>query len=115
MDKAKKTFAINALRRASYRHYGRYTALKRFKLGRNEYFCNSCGWISGKKDFQLDHIISVIPVSGWDNFDGFIDRLFCEADGYQLLCKPCHQIKSAEENAQRPAGERAKNKGRKKK
>jgi 5-methylcytosine-specific restriction endonuclease McrA len=114
MDKAKKTFAINALRRASYRHYGRYNALKRYKLGRNEYFCNACGWVSGKKDFQLDHIISVVPVSGWDGFDGFIDRLFCEPDGYQLLCKSCHQVKSAEENALRPAGDRSKSSKKKK-
>jgi hypothetical protein len=23
--------------------------------------------------------------------------LFCEADGFQLLCKPCHQLKTNEE------------------
>lgn len=94
MEKSKKSFAVNALRRASYRHYGRYTALKNYKLGRNEYFCAHCGEVGGKKNYQLDHISPCVPVSGWDDFDGFIDRLLCEPSGYQLLCKECHLIKS---------------------
>lgn len=108
MDKSKKQFAINVLRRGSYRHYARWQASNRAKIGRNEYFCEICGVIGPKRNYQLDHKIPVIPLEGFDNFDNYIDRLYCDVDGYQLICIPCHKEKSATENAQRPAGERKK-------
>lgn len=99
MDYRKKNFAINALRRASYRWPSRYNALKKHRIGRNEYFCASCGVISGKKDMQLDHIHPVVPVTGWDGFDGYIDRMFTDTeDGFNLLCKNCHKEKTDNEN-----------------
>lgn len=115
MNKQTKQFAINVLRRGSYKHWARWQATNKNKIGRNEYFCNECGVIGGRKDVQLDHIIPVIPVeTGWDSFDGFIERLYCEVEGYAVLCLDCHKIKSHKENSQRPIGDRAKGKRKRK-
>lgn len=116
MDKAKKSFIINVLRRGSYRWYGRWQAEKRSKLGRNEYFCENptCGVIGPKKDYQMDHIIPVILTTGYDSIDGVADRMYCEPEGFQRLCKDCHRIKTDNENALRPPGERAKSRKKKK-
>jgi hypothetical protein len=97
----RREFVKNGLRRLSYRWFGRFNALKASKLERNEYFCNICGVISGKKDIQLDHKIPVVLTTGWDDFDGYVERLFCLEDGYQVLCKACHSEKSLKENSQR--------------
>ena len=103
MDQRKKSFAVNALRRASYRHPGRYIALKNGKVGRNQYVCAACPpeTIHPKKNIQLDHISPVVPVTGWDGFDGFIERLFCETEGYQILCHEHHEAKTLLENGDR--------------
>ena len=49
------------------------------------------------KDVLMDHINPVIPLEGWDDFDGYIDRMFCDESGFQCLCKDCHDAKTREE------------------
>lgn len=49
----------------------------------------------------MDHIEPVVPESGWDSWDGYIERLFCNEDGYQVICKSCHKKKTASENFHR--------------
>ena len=114
MDKAKRSFVINVLRRGSYKWYGRWQAEKRSKLARNEYYCENsvCGVIGPKRNYQMDHIIPVQAVTGFDSIDNIADRMYCDPVGFQRLCKECHAEKTAAENALRPAGQR---KGRKKK
>jgi hypothetical protein len=104
MDSQKKSFIMNTLRRGTYRWYGRWQALNNAKIGRNEYFCQieTCGVIGPKRDFQLDHKLPVVITSGWDSWENVLDRMFCDADGYQNICKACHAIKTAEENRLRP-------------
>jgi hypothetical protein len=101
MDKAKKSFVIASLRRASYRWYGRWQASKRSHIGRNEYFCENpeCGMIGKKKEFQMDHIDPVVdPLVGWQGLDSFAERLLCEPEGYWRICKTCHKNKTLVEN-----------------
>ncbi len=46
----------------------------------------------------VDHIDPVVdPRSGFVSWDNLIKRLFCEADGFQLLCHECHKAKTADE------------------
>ncbi len=116
LEKSKKSFIINALRRASYRWYGRYTAEKRSALGKGWFFCELCGTAdkNKKKNFQMDHIDPVISIDSTKNsLEEVCDRLFALPEGWQRLCKPCHKEKSALENAQRPIGDRAKGKRKK--
>lgn len=104
-----KAFLINALRRASYRWPGRYKAAKRSHIGRNEYFCENCGVIHKKKEGQMDHIIPVVnPEKGWEDLDVFADRLYCDENGWQRLCIPCHDEKTSKENALRKSSKKKK-------
>jgi 5-methylcytosine-specific restriction endonuclease McrA len=67
------------------------------KTGRlaSHYKCAKCkkGYVA--TDVQVDHIDPVVdPAVGFVSWDVFIDRLFCKADNLQVLCKPCHAIKT---------------------
>lgn len=98
MDSKKRQFVINVLRRAGYKWSPRWIAEKRSKLAHNTYYCESCGIISGKKGTQIDHRIPVVdPLVGFNGFDDYIDRLFCDSDNLQRLCISCHEEKSAGE------------------
>ncbi len=103
MEQKKKAFAVASLRRASYRWPGRFNALKAAHIGRNQYICEKCGpdKIHPKKNVQLDHRAPIVPVTGWDGFDGFIDRLLCDVNGFSVLCKEHHSTKTSVENQQR--------------
>jgi hypothetical protein len=45
----------------------------------------------------VDHIIPVGGPGDKDRWNGVIDRLYCEIDGLQVLCKSCHDLKTKEE------------------
>jgi len=67
-----------------------------------EYECNSCrGWF-GDKNIHVDHLT---PCGGFRNEDeipAFIRRLLVEdPKAYQVLCKPCHRLKTNAEAAER--------------
>ncbi len=52
------------------------------------YPCAICGQSYAAKEVQVDHIT---PCGNIDrDVAGFIARLFCEAEGLQCVCKPCH-------------------------
>lgn len=96
-----KSWLIGALRRASYRYPARYNALKAAKVERNSYRCAKCAQLFPRKSIQLDHVLPVIPITGWDSWDGYISRMFVEENGFQVLCISCHEAKSIGENAER--------------
>ena len=97
-EQERKDFCIATLRRASYRWSSRTQALGRARISRGLYVCESCKIQTKKSDIQLDHILSVIPLEGWQSWDSFIERLFCDASGYSVLCKTCHSAKTMQEN-----------------
>jgi 5-methylcytosine-specific restriction endonuclease McrA len=103
----KKEFNIHGyvlawLRRGSYRVPMRYEALNSARIERGKYKCATCNEIFGRKDIQVDHIEPVVdPKVGFVDWETFIQRLFCPASGLQVLCKPCHKVKSLVENEQR--------------
>lgn len=56
--------------------------------------------VDGKRvrNVAVDHINPVVcPVAGFTSWDELIDRMFVEADGFQVLCKDCHGQKTADE------------------
>lgn len=67
---------------------------------RVEYLCSSCGeWHMGK-NIQVDHIEPVVdPEVGFQSWDVFISRLFCDVDNLAVLCKTCHEKKTNEEKS----------------
>lgn len=110
MARRKKTHVdyIKAALRKIWRWDGeRRRALKRAFLyeryGTEYYRCEECDTQPiPRKDKEVDHIIEVESLSGWDgDWTGYIARLFCPASGLSIKCKPCHSKKSAVSNAAR--------------
>lgn len=73
------------------------------KTGREamHYKCAECGNDFPLKEVVVDHIEPIVPTDHHATWDEIIERALVEKDGFQVLCKPCHQPKSNEENAER--------------
>jgi hypothetical protein len=124
VNKAFKGKIINALRRLSFSYPPRNNVKKRQQVGPATFECETCLiWIyEGSRDISshlekldseppngiakgrtnMDHKEPVVPLENfkrgsWD-WDQFINRMFCEEEGYQLLCSECHEDKTKEED-----------------
>ena len=113
------TFVTSALRAGARRWPPKYETLNNAKTEKkiNEatgrlaqhYRCEMCQQEFTQKDMQVDHISPVVdPLKGFESWDKFIDRLFCEANNLQAICKSCHKEKTKQEKAIRN-GNRRKN------
>lgn len=102
------SFIRSNLRRTSQKWPPISACLKNARVDRGLYKCNGCGQIvtasiineKGKrvKNVHVDHIHPVVdPEVGWQGWDVWIDRMFVEEEGLQLLCTACHDIKTNEE------------------
>lgn len=107
-----RSFVTSALRAASRRWPPKYQALKAAFVGKKvnaktgkmamHYKCAECKKHFVAVDVQVDHIDPVVdPKKGFVSWDVFIDRMFVEIEKLQVLCKPCHKIKTDEEKQQR--------------
>jgi len=108
-DKPKKPKKINrntwvkgVLRSASFRWRPRGEALKLARVERGKYKCASCQDLFGPKEIILDHIDPVVdPKVGFTGWDSYIERLFCDVDGFQVLCNTCSDAKTLIEDKMR--------------
>ncbi len=110
-----RSWLVPKLRKLSYQWSKRKLALGKARVSRGLYECAECKrqgrtHLWGPKDISVDHVIPVVPPSGWDNWDGFITRLFCNEDILQILCDACHDYKTAKENQIRTKSRQAKKK-----
>lgn len=107
-----RSFVTSALRAASRRWPPKFKALKEAFVGRKtnkktgklamHYKCAKCKKHFVAADVQVDHVLPVVdPKVGFIGWDSFIDRIFCEIENLQVLCKPCHKVKTEEEKAER--------------
>ena len=107
-----KSFVTSALRAASRRWPPKYKALKEAFVGKQvnaktgklamHYTCAACNKLYVATDVQVDHIKPVVdPKKGFVSWDSFIDRMFCEIENLQVMCKPCHKIKTDQEKLER--------------
>lgn len=105
-----KSFIISALRSKSSRWKPKQQCISEARVERGIYKCDLCGAIGGatlpplkgkdkrRKNIIADHITPVIdPTVGFVDWNTFIDRLFCERDGFQAVCWECHTSKTKEE------------------
>ena len=54
--------------------------------------------IQNFKEISVDHIVPAGSLKTYDDLPGFVERLFCEEDNLQILCKDnCHQAKTNKE------------------
>lgn len=111
-DSRFRSFVTSALRAASRRWPPKFKALKEAFVGRKtnkktgklamHYKCAKCKKHFVAADVQVDHVLPVVdPKVGFVGWDSFIDRIFCEIENLQVLCKPCHKVKTEEEKAER--------------
>ena len=127
MDKKWKNKIISKLRNLSFAYPPRNKVKKRQQVGPATFECEHCGvWIyEGSRDLEIqrekldkdppvdliddvpkmDHKEPVVPLEGferglWD-WHIYMERMFCEAEGFQLLCSSCHKIKTDLEDEMR--------------
>ena len=65
-----------------------------------EYQCNKCKKWFPDKQINIDHIIPAGELNKADDLPGFVERLFVEQSGLQVLCVNCHDIKTKQEKEQ---------------
>jgi 5-methylcytosine-specific restriction endonuclease McrA len=111
-DSRFRSFVTSALRAASRRWPPKFKALKEAFVGRKtnkktgklamHYKCAKCKKHFVAADVQVDHILPVVdPKVGFVSWDDFINRIFCEIENLQVMCKPCHKVKTEEEKLER--------------
>lgn len=67
---------------------------------RNFFECADCEKIFPRRGVSVDHVDPVVqPKIGWESWDIYLARLFCDAEGYQILCNECHDSKTEKERA----------------
>ncbi len=103
------SFIKSALRGAHWPQ--KYTAIRRAfvreginpKTGRKckLHLCSHCRQTFPQGGVQADHIVPVVGPEGFVSWDVYIQRLYCEADGFQVLCKECHAKVTKEEQEER--------------
>lgn len=106
------SFIKGGLRTLSRKWPQKYEAIKNALVGRkldpatgklsNRYRCAGCAKIFKLADVQVDHIDPVVSIEdGFIDWNEYISRMFCEADGLQVLCSACHSTKTQNERKQR--------------
>jgi len=125
IDQKTKGKIINALRMISWFYPPGTERKRRQKRDKALFECESCHKYcyegKSKKTFALyvkkypdklvemdqcqkDHLLPFIPIKqGWTwSWDEIINNLFCDIEGYRILCKSqCHRIKTERENEER--------------
>ena len=107
-----RAFVISALRAHMKRFPPKWKALKAAMVGKKvnkrsgrlaeHYLCASCGGFFVARDVQVDHIDPVVsPEEGFQDWWTYMNRLYCEAENLQVLCKPCHKDKTNAERKER--------------
>jgi 5-methylcytosine-specific restriction endonuclease McrA len=67
------------------------------KRQRWEYQCAKCKKWWSEKNINVDHIIPAGSLQCADDLPGFVERLFVEVEGLQVLCSNCHNLKTKSE------------------
>jgi 5-methylcytosine-specific restriction endonuclease McrA len=62
-----------------------------------EYQCNHCSKWFPDKQINVDHIVPAGTLRNANDLPAFVERLFVEAEGLQVLCQGCHNIKTQNE------------------
>ena len=84
---APKSEALRGVRRPSK------SANKRLKW---QYRCDGCGaWCAGS-DVAVHHKQACGELRAFSDLPGFVERLFCEREGFIVLCGACHAAEHKE-------------------
>ena len=90
-------FIRSALRSAFMKWPAKHTAKEKAKVITEEgarWKCAACKELFLSGQVQVDHIVECGSLKTFDDLPGFVERMFCEAPGFQVLCKTCHKYKT---------------------
>ena len=91
-------FIRSGLRRMSLRWGPKSEALRQHRRPNKstnkrlkwQYKCDGCkGWFAGK-NVAVHHKVECGTLRAFDDLPGFVERLFCEVNGFKVLCGACH-------------------------
>jgi hypothetical protein len=102
------TFLRSGLRSLSRKHAPIYEALADAKTAykgkptdadynprqRFAYRCAMCHSEFPAKGVAIDHRVDCGRLANWDDVAGFMQRLFCDKSGLDVLCHTCHDAKT---------------------
>jgi len=101
------SFIRSGLRSKSQRWPPKYAVKKEAKRTvtgkrhRYEYQCNVCkGWFKDK-EVEVNHIVPCGTLKSFDDLPQFVERLFCEKEGLEVICKGCHKKETAKQKEER--------------
>lgn len=108
----KKAFIVSVLRSGTQRYPPKYETLNEAKTEKRinnksgrlaqHFQCAACKKDFPAKDVQCDHVLPVVdPKQGFVSWDVYIERLYCEKENFQILCRDCHKIKTQKEKKTR--------------
>ena len=63
------------------------------------YACSECKQLFKQKEVQVDHINPAGTLKSFKDLETFVENLFVGIAGLQVMCKPCHEIKTNKERA----------------
>lgn len=100
-----KGWIISLLRRGTMRWPPRTECLNKAKTTKKinpktkrlaqHFKCKACKKDFPAKEVVVDHIEPVVDIKkGFENFDTYIERMYCSVKNLQVLCKDCHEEKS---------------------
>lgn len=104
-----RSFIISAIRSASSRWGPKFECIRAAYVGDGInpatgrkcklHRCSHCRELFPQNKVQADHIEPIVdPEVGFVSWDEYIKRCFREVEGYQVLCRQCHSIKTSGEN-----------------
>lgn len=107
-----RSWVISLLRRGTLRFPNRNEVLKEAKTDKKinaasgrmaqHYRCAECLGDFPASKVAVDHIQPVVcPQQGFQNWDTYIERMFCTKENLQVLCEVCHTKKSFKEKEER--------------
>ena len=86
---------INEVKKEARRPYVGENKRRKWK-----YQCAACKNYFSDKEIQVDHKIEAGSLKSGKDLEGFVERLFCEKEGLQVVCKACHKKKTDENKRQ---------------
>lgn len=113
-DLSREAWLIQKLRRISGMWPAKNEAINRakekvhigfYKNGNAEYKtmirCYLCTELHDRDNIQVDHVIPVVDLDGFKDWNTYIDQLFCDVSNLRPACKECHYLKTQEEKEER--------------
>lgn len=59
-----------------------------------EYQCYQCKEWFMEKQIEVDHLIPAGTLRDYNDLPDFVRKLFCNINGFGVICKSCHKIKT---------------------